>query len=74
MFVCVNAFYLRKSGENSMRPGLNLRCSSCNRMAGIASLLRFEIIFLAIKIHVVFGMEWTFMFRKMFQMFQQGGC
>ena len=25
MFVCVNAFYLRKSGENSMCPGSNLR-------------------------------------------------
>ena len=36
--VCINAFYLRKSGGNSMCPGLNLRCSSCNGMADIASL------------------------------------
>ena len=37
-YVCVNAFYLRKSGQNSMCPGLNLRCNGCNRMADIASL------------------------------------
>ena len=40
-----------------MYPGLNLRCSSCNGMVDIASLLRSENLFLAIKIHVVFWMD-----------------
>ena len=34
-------------------------------------LLSFENLFLAIKIHVVFWMDWIFMLGKMFQ---QGGC
>ena len=50
MFVRVS-----KLGENSMCPGRNLRCSSCNEMADIVSLfVEIRDLFLAIKIHVVF--------------------
>ena len=66
MFVCVNAFYLQKSSENCMFPGLNLRCGSYNGiiMADIASLLRSDDSFLAIKIHVVIWMDWLSCLRR----------
>ena len=56
-------------------PGLNLRsCAVSVATEWLIShqcLLRFENLFLAIKIHVVFRIDWVFMFGKMFQ---QGGC
>ena len=72
MFVCVNAFYLRKSGKTPCV--LVLTCAVAVATKWLIShhcLLRSENLFLAIKIHVVFWMDWIFMFGKMFQ---QGGC